>query len=342
MIPGVARLVVLALVLASPSFAQDGPVPASAALAGQIAAARPNPEAGPTRVSIGLYVIDISKIDAVEQSMTADFAVRLTWQDPRLASPEAQTRELPMNSVWSPRVTVVNKRRIWKTWPDTVRVDSAGNVQYNQRFYGTLTARLDLHDFPFDNNTIRIELISAGHSTDEVELVLDEAVTGRTPEFSLVDASIGAGEVTTGDFYFAPADINMPKLTYEFDVHRYTAYYLWKIILPLTIIVFMSWLVFWIDPAQFGPQIGLAATAVLTLIAYRFLLGSLIPRVSYLTRLDIFIMGATVLVFLGMVEAVASARIAQTDEKRARLVDRLSRVVFPCAFLVVGYLAFFA
>ena len=104
----------------------------------------------------------------------------------------------------------------------------------------------------------------------------------------------------------------------------------------------MSWLVFWIDPTQFGPQIGLAATAVLTLIAYRFLLGSLVPRISYLTRLDIFIMGATVLVFMGMVEAVASARIAQSNEKQARRLDRLSRVVFPSAFLVVSYLAFFA
>jgi len=46
---------------------------------------------------------------------------------------------------------------------------------------------------------------------------------------------------------------------------------------------------------------GVGATAVLTLIAYRFTLDSLIPRVSYLTRLDIFILGATVLVLLARV-----------------------------------------
>ncbi len=341
MTPGVARLVVLGLglALASSSLAQDG---SGATMSGRIAPPRPEAQAGPTRVSIGLYVIDISKINDVDQSMTADFAFRATWRDPRLASSGDQVREFPLSSVWTPRLTVINKRRIWKTWPDVVTVDSAGNVQYTQRFYGTLTARLDLHDFPFDKNTISIEFVSAGHTTDEVELVVDETVTGRTPDFSLVDASIGLGEVSTGDFYFAPSDMHMPKLTYAFEVRRYTAYYLWKIILPLAIIVFMSWLVFWIDPTQFGPQIGLSATAVLTLIAYRFLLGSLVPRVSYLTRLDVFIMGATILVFLGMVEAVASARIAQSNEKQARRLDRLSRVLFPSAFLVVSYLAFFA
>jgi len=338
---GVARLLVLTLAFASSSssFAQDG---SGASVAGRIAPSRPDAQAGPTRVSVGLYVIDISKISDVDQSMTADFAVRATWRDRRLASTGDQLREYPMSGVWTPRLTVINKRRIWKTWPDVVIVDSAGTVRYTQRFYGTLTARLDLHDFPFDSNTIKIELISAGHTTDEVELVVDESVTGRTPDFSLVDASIGRGEIITGEFYFAPNDVHMPKLTYEFTVHRYAAYYLWKIILPLTIIVFMSWLVFWIDPKQFGPQVGLAATAVLTLIAYRFLLGSLVPRISYLTRLDVFIMGATVLVFMGMVEAVASARIAQSNEKQARRLDRLSRVVFPSAFLVVSYLAFFA
>jgi len=43
-----------------------------------------------------------------------------------------------------------------------------------------------------------------------------------------------------------------------------------------------------------------------------------------------------------MVEAVTSARIAQKNERRARRLDRLSRVVFPSAFVVVTYLAFFA
>ncbi len=327
-------LIALLFAVATPLTAQGLP--------GQISQERPEPDAGPTKVFVGLYVLDISKINDVDQSMTADFALRVRWRDPRLATDKPGVRTFEVQDIWTPRLTVVNSRRLWKTWPDTVDVDQDGNVQFRQRFFGTLTARLDLHDFPFDRNTVMIELLTAGATPDEVELVLDESVTGRASDFSLVDAAIGPGTVTTGTYFFAPSNVHLPSLTYSFEVRRYTAYYLWKIILPLTIIVFMSWLVFWIDPKQFGPQVGLAATAVLTLIAYRFLLGSLVPRISYLTRLDIFIMGATVLVFLGMVEAVTSARIAQKNEKRARRLDRLSRVVFPSAFVVVTYLAFFA
>ena len=37
-------------------------------------------------------------------------------------------------------------------------------MQYTQRFYGTLTARPDRHDFPFAKNTIPLDFVSAGHT----------------------------------------------------------------------------------------------------------------------------------------------------------------------------------
>ncbi len=146
--------------------------------------------------------------------------------------------------------------------------------------------------------------------------------------------------VEVGTYHFGPADIDLSAISYKFKTSRYTSYYMWKVILPLAIIVMMSWLVFWIEPTQFGPAVGLSATAVLTLIAYRFLLGNLVPRVSYLTRLDIFIMGATILVFLGMVEAVSAAKISTKNERLAKHIDRASRVLFPVAFILVAYFAF--
>ena len=245
----------LSLFIISPTAAQIQAA-APAGIPNRIDLRRPAPEVGPTRVYVGLYILDISKINDVDQSITADFAIRIRWQDPRLATDVPGVRTFTLEEIWHPRLTVFNARRLWKTWPDILRVDADGNVQYRQRFYGTLTARLDLHDFPFDHNTIMIQFMAAGYSTDEIELVIDESVTGRAPDFSLVDASVGEGTAVAGAFFFAPSGTELPSLTYEFEVRRHTAYYLWKIILPLTIIVFMSWLVFWIDPTQFGPQIG--------------------------------------------------------------------------------------
>ena len=60
---------------------------------------------------------------------------------------------------------------------------------------------------------------------------------------------------------------------------RQTGYYVLKVILPLVLIVIMSWVVFWIDPNEPGTQISVAVTSILTLVAYRFMIDSLLPNV---------------------------------------------------------------
>jgi hypothetical protein len=107
-------------------------------------------------------------------------------------------------------------------------------------------------------------------------------------------------------------------------------------------VVMMSWVVFWLDPKQAGPQIGIAATAILTLIAYRFTLGFLVPRLSYLTRLDIFITGSSLLVFLALVEALVTVSTAENRPALSRRLDVSSRWLFPAAFVLLLAISFWA
>jgi hypothetical protein len=46
---------------------------------------RPNADSGPTQISVGIWLADISYIDSAQQSFTAEIAVVLHWKDPRLA-----------------------------------------------------------------------------------------------------------------------------------------------------------------------------------------------------------------------------------------------------------------
>ncbi|MHC4126665.1 MAG: hypothetical protein ACYTE6_06320 [Planctomycetota bacterium] len=108
----------------------------------------------------------------------------------------------------------------------------------------------------------------------------------------------------------------------RFEASRKLGYYGWKILLPVVLIV--------------------AVTSMLTLIAYRFMMGGLLPKVSYLTRMDLFILLATVLVFLTLVETAMTA----ITVKRGRIgpalrVDRWGRWTFPVTFVLVCVLAFF-
>jgi hypothetical protein len=120
-----------------------------------------------------------------------------------------------------------------------------------------------------------------------------------------------------------------------------SSHYVVKVIVPLMLIVAMSWVVFWIDPKESGSQIGVAVTTMLTLIAYRFAVGAELPNIHYLTRMDLFLLGSTVLVFTSLLEVVITSSLAGRDHlEGARSVDRWARWLFPLAFVWLTVYAF--
>lgn len=108
-------------------------------------------------------------------------------------------------------------------------------------------------------------------------------------------------------------------------------------IVPLVLIVAMSWIVFWIDPKEAGIQVSVAITAMLTMIAYRFAVGSSIPRVDYMTRLDYFILGSTVIIYATLILVVITTSMGKSDKlSEARKLDLRCRWLFPVGFVVLA------
>jgi hypothetical protein len=116
---------------------------------------------------------------------------------------------------------------------------------------------------------------------------------------------------------------------------------MWKLLLPLLLIILMSWSVFWIDPTNAGTQIAVATTAMLTLIAYRFAIDQNVPKVEYLTRMDYFVVGGSVLVFLALCQVILTAHLAKSDRlTQARRIDFWSRIGFIVLLAGLAIVAF--
>ena len=66
------------------------------------------------------------------------------------------------------------------------------------------------------------------------------------------------------------------------------------------------------------------------------LLASLLPRLPYMTRLDYFSVGSTLLVFMALLVVVATSYLAATNRNRiAKYLDLSARGAFPAAFLLL-------
>src|SRR6266581_8215133 len=70
---------------------------------------RPNPDSGPTEISVGMWVVDISSIDSAQQTFTAEIALVLRWKDPRLTHTGSGVVRYPLEQVWHPRVGIANE-----------------------------------------------------------------------------------------------------------------------------------------------------------------------------------------------------------------------------------------
>ena len=289
-------------------------------------------------MTVGAYLIDLHGIHDAQQTFSADVFFALSWMDERLLDLDGRSLAgcaLPVESIWMPRVLVVNEREVARSLDEIVRVAADGRVEYAQRFQGIFTSRMDLRDFPMDRQTLAIRIVLGRTRAADLTFVQHE-VTGGSGEFSIADWTVADGAVDYEPFRLPTTGEELPQVAYQVEVQRNRAYYAQKVFLPLILIVCMSWAVFWIDPKLVPPQIGISTSAVLTLIAFLFSLAYTLPRLSYLTRADRFVMGATVLVFFAFGEALLSTGLAgRGRELTALRIDRMSRLFFPSAFVVI-------
>ena len=296
----------------------------------------------PTPVRVGIYLVNLHDVIGAEQAFLADVMVKAEWRDPRLAGKGSEVRSLPLDEIWNPRLQLANQRSVTTSLPRRVEVDSSGRVTYRQLFSGRFTAPMSFTDFPRDRHRLGVQLVTLGYSPAEIVLLYEgkDAQSGRAAHLALTDWDAGPVRVTRADFLPGPGERPLAGVALSWEVRRHLAYLAMQAILPLVLIVLMGWTALWPAPAAAPPRISIAVTTMLTLIAYRFALARSLPNLAYLTRMDYFMVGSTLLVFLVIVLVTLSSRLL--GQGRQQLVERIDRwaiVGYPLLFAVVFVLS---
>lgn len=306
---------------------------------------RPGADSGPTPVSVGIWIADVSRIDSADQTFDANVAVVMSWRDPALAHTEPGVKHYTLRDIWHPDWLVADATaKLRYSFPEVADVDADGTVTYRQRLVGNFSQKLDLHAFPFDRATFRIHFVMFGQKPTDIAFLPNAALVaqglatgaGTAPDLTLQDWRITDTSARVLPYDVAPG-FQFAGYAVEFRAQRLAQYYVVKVIIPLFLIVIMSWAVFWVDPTLRGSQISIAVTSMLTLIAYRFSVGSETPKLPYLTSLDTFILVSSILVLLALIQVVATGRLVSSQRlDLARRIDRWSRYAFPIAFVVLA------
>jgi hypothetical protein len=298
-------------------------------------------EPGPTVVWVKAFLVDVDDISSVRQNFSASLYLEYRWREPSLAHEGPRSRAILPSESRYPEFKVVNSQRVLDSFEGRIQVSPDGELTLRQRLWGRFAQPLDLDDFPFDRHTFRIQ-ISAVTSPAELRFAPDpEKPSGMSELLSVADWELTDFRSESRPYEAIPGEPALPGLLISFEGRRHVRHYVVKVIIPLVLIVAMSWVVFWIDPLQTASQISVAVTTMLTLIAYRFAVGSELPNIHYLTRMDEFLLGSTVLVFASLLEVVVTSSLASRDQlERARRVDRRARWIFPLGLVLLTLQAF--
>jgi len=325
----------LILTLANVASLAEGLYSTDAMLIGE----RPNASGPPTDVTIGVYVFDIDDIDDANQRFNIDMMMRIVWQDPRLALPErlGRTRTLDLAKIWTPRGLIVNDRGLKIQLPRVAEVDDDGNVSYLQRLTGPMAADLRFEKFPFDTQLLRIVIVSYRYTPEDIKLSFDGEISGDDGSFSAEGWNFKILEPEIGEYAVPGRVADRAMLTYFIEADRNTRYYMLTMILPMSLVLFMSWTVFWLQPDNVNPRIGISTASIFSLIALGFSVRLSLPPFSYLTRADVFTIGCTLMVFMALGAAVIGSRWASGGHmERALRLNAIARWVYVGLFCLVS------
>ena len=304
---------------------------------------RPVTEDGqPTEIQVVGVILDVDKIDSTEQSFTLNFYSVYRWTDPRLAHEGDGGITRDISEIWNPRLTILNTQKHWANTNGEAEISPEGVVTYRWHLFGSFSQPMGLHEFPHDSHVFKVPIVAAGYRPDEVRLVshpqVDSFIAGN---LSVADWKISNMQGHTLDVTLAN-DLKLPGFVFSFEGKRLVHHYVIKTIIPLSLIVMMSWVVFWINPELAANRLSVAVTTVLTLIAFYIALSTQMPKIPYLTNLDKFLSVSTVLVFLALIEVVITSHLSGTGRGvAANRIDYTSRWLFPLLFFSALTYSFF-
>lgn len=320
----------------------------------------PPPSEGPVVVRAFFDVGELTAIHDDVETFEFTGVLTLRWSDPRQAFDpmEAGVAERvyqgsfqfdEISPGWFPQFVLVNEAGSFDVSAVVLRVTPAGDSTMAASISATARAELDMRQFPLDSHRLRAEFQILGFGSDEVRFEVDGAASAsmrrlELPQWKVLGTSLQAGDgERRAGMARAPSSLRL-----LIDVERESFYTARLVVLPLLVIVALSFSVFWMDRSSLGDRLNVSFIGILTGVAYQILMSDQLPKIAYFTLMHAFLsfsfvtMSATVVINLV---------VASMDKKGQSLlgdrIDRACRWQFPIVYvgvlilLVVGTLTLF-
>jgi len=131
------------------------------------------------------------------------------------------------------------------------------------------------------------------------------------------------------------------QLIIQLTVQRNFKYYIYKVIVPVLLILFIAWSVLWIPSDQIESRLTTSIVALLALIAYNFVFQDDIPKLDLLTSLDLFILLSYIFCAIPIIMTIYLSRFVTKNKKRSNSLNRQIRLFGGLAYILLTLTIFY-
>lgn len=203
------------------------------------------------------------------------------------------------------------------------------NISYFAEGEWEVKNKFNLTSFPFDKQKIVISMVD-GDDFDKVflaalntnyRMVEHNKKNLKIPGWNVIDVKFNV----SNNFDFEGIVFNQASII--LDIERQSFYYIFKIILPIILILLICWSSVWLNPKEVESKLTITIVCLLSLIAYNFVIDNELPKLEYLTIMDWIILASYLFAAAPNMLAIISFQVSQKNKnkKLSKKIDFFSK-----------------
>ncbi|VBB32477.1 unnamed protein product, partial [Acanthocheilonema viteae] len=274
-------------------------------------------------INVSIVVSNIRAVSEVTMDYVLELFYRESWLDQRLRyhnyfkERKISLHESYINFLWHPdtfmpnAIASKNPQQHSISHRSLLRLSEDGTILYSRRISIVAECPMDLTLFPFDSQLCKLGIESYGYTADRVRYSWskDDKAPLLLHKIRLPDFQIKEAYVTSVTENYATGNYSRLYICFVFD--RSSGFCLIQLVVPSTAVVITSW------------------DMVSIILAITFLIFSyneMMPRVSYIKAMDIYLGVCFMAVFLSLIKIAFVKFMRQRlskDKKRSSTIQSM-------------------
>ena len=204
----------------------------------------------------------------------------------------------------------------------------------------------NLNNFPFDRQKLNIQIINQTgihastlrYSDYSEKNIIEFLEKTNIPGWEVV------GSEVYYDLYQNPNSLDgyiNDIINIDLILDRKHGYYIYKVIFPILLILSVCWAAVWITPRELESRLTITIVCLLSLIAYNFVIDAELPKLEYLTTLDIIILISYIYATIPNFLSVISFQNYNKKKKNIVLIENYSKRYGLLSYICIVLLVIF-